>query len=317
MFRLVAAVVLVGALGGVAAADPPVTEPRRALVVGVKPSPPFATQAADGTWSGISIELMRMVATDLGVQFSVQSFEYVPALIEAVHSGQVDVGVGALTVTAERRQKVDFTRPIYATGLAIAVAPPRRAGALGAARHLLRWELGAVVAVVLALGAGVAAAVRRRGRTTATMGLATAWALVAIVAVAAVTASVTARATALEIAARVEGPDDLAGARVATVPGSTSAAYLDERRLPYRPVATAAEGLRALAGGDVDAVVYDEPILHKLATGDVDVLPGVFEHQEYAFALRQGSELRADMDKHLEARLAGDGWKALVEQHLP
>jgi ABC-type amino acid transport substrate-binding protein len=316
MFRLVAAVVLVGAVCGVARADGPQAEPRRALVVGVKPAPPFAVKQPDGSWGGISIELTRLLATDLGVQFSVQSFEYVPALIEAVESGQVDLGVGALTVTPERAQKVDFTRPFYATGLAIAVDTPRRHGALGAARQLMRPELGVVIAVVLLLGAGAMAA-RRRWPTRATGALLAVGALLGIVSVAAVTAAVTSRAITKAGARRADGPDDLAHVRVATVPGSTSAAYLDARQLPYRPVATAAEALRALADGEVDAVVYDAPILHQLATDErVRVIPGVFEPQQYAFALRHDSPLRADLDRHLADHLASDAWKTLLAQHL-
>lgn len=316
MARLVAVVVAVGLLGGVAAADPvPPPEPRRALVVGVKPSSPFAVQDKDGTWSGPAIELLRMVATDLGVQISLQSFEFVPALIDAVHSGQVDLGVGALTITPERAQKVDFTRPFHETGLAIAAAPPPRAGPIHALRHLLHWHFLGFVVVLLAVGAGAALVTRRRPRLAPV--LAVGWGAIAVIMTAATTASVTARATATEIASRIDSPDDLTHARIATVPGSTSAAYLDARHLPYRPVASAAEGLRVLSAGDVDAVVYDEPILRKLIpAGGGRLVRGVFEHQSYAFALRQGNPLRADLDRHITARLASPAWKTLLDQHL-
>jgi len=316
MRRLVAAVVLVGALAGVAVADPvPPPEPRRALVVGVKPAPPFAVQAADGTWSGLAVDLARMLATDLGVQMTLQSFEYVPALIDAVESGQVDLGVGALTITAERAQKVTFTRPFHASGLAIAAAPAPRAGPIHTLRHLLHWHFLGFVAALLALGAGAAVVARRRPR--AATALAVAWGAVAVIVTAATTAAVTARATALEIASSIDGPDDLNHARVATIPGTTSAAYLDARGLTFRPVANATEALRLLDDGAIDALVYDEPVLRKLvATEGGRLVPGLFEHQTYAFALQRGSPLATDLDRHLEARLASPAWQALLDQYL-
>ncbi|HUS64779.1 MAG TPA: transporter substrate-binding domain-containing protein [Kofleriaceae bacterium] len=313
MRTLVAAVVLVGALGGAAVADPlPPQEPRRALVVGVKPAPPFAVQAPDGTWSGLAVDLARMAATDLGVQITMQSFEYVPALIDAVQSGQVDLGVGALTITPERAQKVTFTRPFHASGLAIAAAPSPPAGPIHALRHLLHWHFLAFVAALLALGAAAAVVARRRPRARA--ALAVTWGAVAVLVTAATTAAVTARATALEIAARIDSPDDLNHARVATIPGTTSAAYLDARGLTYRPVANAGEALRLLDRGAIDAVVYDEPVLRKLAAARL--IPGLFERQTYAFALPPSSPLRADLDRALEARLASPAWQTLLDQYL-
>src|SRR4029079_12035259 len=43
--------------GGVAAGFP-----RRELIIGTKEAPPFALKHADGTWTGISIELWRDIA---------------------------------------------------------------------------------------------------------------------------------------------------------------------------------------------------------------------------------------------------------------
>jgi ABC-type amino acid transport substrate-binding protein len=58
--------------------------------------------------------------------------------------------------------------------------------------------------------------------------------------------------------ARVE---DLYGKRVLTVPGSTSAAFLDNKLIRYRAVPDVAGALDELAAGRADAVVYDVPIL--------------------------------------------------------
>jgi len=63
-------------------------------------------------------------------------------------------------------------------------------------------------------------------------------------------------------------------------------------------------------------VVYDAPILAQLLKGDrstgARLLPGVFESQSYAFAVHEGSPLRAELDRHLATRLEGETWKELV-----
>ena len=81
------------------------------LVVGTKPSPPFAMKSDDGQWTGISIELWRQVAADLHVEFEIKEFD-LKGLLDAVERKQIDVAVGSTTITAEREQKFDFTHPI-------------------------------------------------------------------------------------------------------------------------------------------------------------------------------------------------------------
>src|SRR5262245_19059160 len=89
--------------------DPPL---KSSLVVGTKASPPFAIKNPDGSWTGLAIELWRMIAVDLGVKFEIREYD-LKSLLAAVEKGEVDVGVGALTITAEREKAMDFCHPIY------------------------------------------------------------------------------------------------------------------------------------------------------------------------------------------------------------
>ena len=291
--------------------------PGRAMVVGTKPSPPFVVKQADGTWGGLAIELWKLVAADMGVRVTMRPFEQVQALLDAVERGEVDVAVGAITATPERARTLDFTRSIYSTGLGIAVRP--RAGELGPiARRVLGWPLAAALGLLVALAAGLYLLARRRQQLR--WIAAGVWLAAALVVVGGFASWAAAGAARDQIAASIRGPDDLAHVRVATVPGSTSAVYLKGRQLAFQPVATAQDGLRALADGKADAVVYDAPILadvmrREKAEGAV-LLPGVFERQDYAFAVVAGSPLRAEIDRHLEARLAGDTWRQLRARAL-
>jgi polar amino acid transport system substrate-binding protein len=287
-------------------------QPERALVVGIKASPPFVVKQADGTWGGLSVELWKMIAADLGVRATLRPFEQVPALLDAVERRELDVAIGAITITGEREGRLDFTAPIYSTGLAIATRP-QETGLLAILRPMIGWQLALLLVGLLGLGGLGLFAVRRRASLR--LPVAAAWVAVAVVAVAAFAAS----AAVDRIALAVRGPDDLGHIEVATVPGSTSAEYLSARRIGFRPVATPADGLRAVADGEVTAVVYDAPILAnliKIGGGGVALLPGVFEPQSYGFAVPEGSPLREQIDRHLARRLAGDTWRQLLERHL-
>ena len=90
--------------------------------VGVDPTyPPFEMQAADtGELTGLDVELMREIGRRSGhpIQFVALPFS---GLIPALQSRNLDAAASAMTITAERAQTVDFSRPYFAAGLAIAV----------------------------------------------------------------------------------------------------------------------------------------------------------------------------------------------------
>lgn len=78
--------------------------------------------------------------------------------------------------------------------------------------------------------------------------------------------------------------------------------------------------MKAVADGDADAVVYDEALLKYLTNTEfadsVQVLPVSFNTQEYAIALRPGSELRKQINEELLRFRASDGWGELVFRYL-
>ena len=99
----------------------------RLLVIGTKVAPPFSFEDS-GRWTGASIDLWKIVAEELGLQYEIRSYaEDLDALLNAVREGEVDAGVAAITVNGERERMMDFTHPFYSTGYGIAVRPVSRA----------------------------------------------------------------------------------------------------------------------------------------------------------------------------------------------
>src|SRR5262245_37966789 len=81
----------------------------RELVVGIKEAPPFAIKQRDGSWEGISVDLWRKMAAETGRRFRFVEEETVAGLLEGAERHKFDVAIGALTVTANRERRLDFT----------------------------------------------------------------------------------------------------------------------------------------------------------------------------------------------------------------
>ncbi len=326
------------------------------LVIGTKPSPPFAMKGDDGQWTGISIELWKQIAADLDVTYEIKEYD-LQGLLAAVKAKQVDVGVASVTITADREAEMDFSHPIYSTGLSIAVLPGSSGGMWSMMRGLVTWDLaellGGLFALLFAVGAlvwlferrkneaqfgggpvkGIAAGVWWSAVTMTTVGygdkapvsvlgrtLGLLWMFVAIVLISLFTASITSTLTVDRLESAISGPQDLPRFRVSTIAGSTSAAYLDHHHIAYTAVPTVLAGMKAVADHQTDAMVYDAPILQYIAKHDlggaVIVLPNVFEHQDYGLALPDGSPLRERINRALLTELAKDSWQELLERYL-
>ena len=87
------------------------------------------------------------------------------------------------------------------------------------------------------------------------------WMFTGIVFVALYTAQLAATLTVQQIQGGINGPDDLAGRKVATTRGSTAANIVRELRAQVVEVARIDEAYQALQDRDVDAVVFDSPVL--------------------------------------------------------
>ncbi|MEO1282971.1 MAG: transporter substrate-binding domain-containing protein [Pseudomonadota bacterium] len=268
------------------------------LKVGTKIAPPFVIQADDGSWSGISIDLLRRIALRLNREFEVQAFDTPGAIVEAAARNNVDVGIAALSVTGEREQITDFSHPYYQSGLKVAV--PRKSGsewmnllrALSSGPFLA--TVGMLALLLFATGAVMWMIERRHNSehfpedpiegvgsgfwwsavTMTTVGygdkapitflgraIAVVWMFAALILTAVFTAQLTSALTIERIAGPVQNISDLATARVGILENSATRTYFAERRQFAAEYPTVKDGLEALRNGRIDAFVHDAPIL--------------------------------------------------------
>jgi polar amino acid transport system substrate-binding protein len=95
----------------------PVTKQK--IVLGVRKIEPFITNK-DNKYTGFSFDLWDQLAKDSNLETSeIKEYPNVNDLLKAVENKEVDAAIAAISITAEREKVVDFTTPMYNSGLSI------------------------------------------------------------------------------------------------------------------------------------------------------------------------------------------------------
>ncbi len=232
-------------------------------------SRPSPSKTRTATGSGISIELWRNLADRLGVEYRFQEMG-LKEMLTAVENNQVDAAVAALTITSEREKQMDFTHPFLSTGLGIAVPLNGGGGWLAVTQRFISPAFLKVTAALLGLlllvgllvwlferrhnsqfgGSpvqGIGSGLWWSAVTMTTVGygdkapqtffgraVAVVWMFASIIIISAFTAAIATALTVGELGGKVQGKEDLARARVASVADSTSAQYLTDSRIRFR-----------------------------------------------------------------------------------
>jgi polar amino acid transport system substrate-binding protein len=228
---------------------------------------PFSFEK-DGRRTGFAVDLWEQVAAELKLDSGTTVVGSAKEMVESVQNKTADVGVGALSITAEREKVIDFSQPFYESGLQIVVS--RQGGGFADSiwailRNFFTWQLlvGTGIALVIMFGishlvwlyehpvneemwprsylAGlgesfwwtVSIFLVGGADNKGPVGLggrivATVWMLASVIAVSLLTASLSAILTVNSLSSDINGPGDLPGRRVATISGSTAEIWLQK-----------------------------------------------------------------------------------------
>ncbi|MDJ0875488.1 MAG: transporter substrate-binding domain-containing protein [Desulfobacterales bacterium] len=113
------------------------------LKVGTMTAPPFAMQTSDGDWEGLSIELWRLIARDLEIEYDFVVYDDLARLKADLEEGAPDLFI-AMAVTAAHEAAFDMSQPFLTSGSAIAVPA-------GKARYSLIHYSGRVIERIVSL----------------------------------------------------------------------------------------------------------------------------------------------------------------------
>jgi len=308
----------------------PVAAQDGTLVFTTVERPPFSFRE-DGEITGFSVDLMRALAAELGAEVQFQMQPSFAGMLGAVEAGQVDGAIANISITGAREAVMDFSLPIFRSGLQIMVPADEAGGSLWSA--ILTRELGLAVrsalALLLALGMLMWLVEQRHhiSEDSETVFPAFWYALTLVVSggtprdaprtalgrlfgvllvlsslfiLSFLIANITTAMTLRALGTQVQSVDDLDGRLVATTAGSTASAFLRGRDISHETFVDYTTLLYAFEDGELDAVFFDSPLLaYYVATdgrGTARLVERVFRPEDYGIALPQGSDLREPLN---------------------
>ncbi len=298
---------------------------------------PFAIKQDDGTLSGFSVDLWQLVASQIGVESNLQVLESFSELLAKVESGEADIAIGNISITAEREARLNFTHPVFDAGLQIMV--PADGGSGGLIDAVFNWRMAGLVAAAALLvfvvgnlmwfferhkapyfqrsyrdglwpsywwamhaliSGGFEEHVPRSipGRILGTVLL-----ISTLFLVSAFVATLTSAMTVSQLQSDIRSVADLPGKNVGTTAGSTASAYLTDRKIKHQTFDSIKALFAAVRNKKLEAVVHDAPILAYYAShegqGEVTLTGPLFKAEKYGIALAETSPLLEQVNRAL------------------
>ena len=300
------------------------------LRVAARALPPFVIYE-NGAYNGFEVELVRLLAARLGMEAEIYAVDTVAKQIDDVNRGVARVALGGVAITESREQVVDFSMPILDTGLTILAPTHASRGlgdrigtfftaivssdlpwllvlfgvAVLISAHVIWWlernhnndfavpyrqgiwdSFYWSVVTMSTVGYGDKVARGGMGRVFALV-----WIALGTLVFASFTASIASSLAVKELRSEISGPQDLPGHRVATVTRSAGETYLSTVGMGSVPVDEIEQAYSLLAEGDVDAIVFDAPVLRFHAAregqGEVATFGPAFEKVQYGLAVSE------------------------------
>jgi len=313
------------------------------LTIATVTRPPFSMPEGDAN-TGFSMELWDIVAADLERSFKITRVNGFGEMLDLVRTGQVDVAVANISITAEREAEFDFSQPIFESGLQIMVPSGGKSGpsllsiflspslvamvglslALLFAAGMLMWRFekktqkffdkpakeAAFPAFWWALNLVVNGGFEERPPTTVAGRIFGVLLVISsLFLVSIFVAKVTATLTVGAIQNNVNSINELYRKQVGTIEGSTASKFIEARDLRYQKYPDLDTLLQDFEAGNLDAVIFDAPILAFYANQSgnrAEMVGSLFRRENYGFALPTGSALVEPINRSL-LRIREDG----------
>ena len=306
------------------------------LRVAARTLPPFVIYE-NRAYSGFEVALVRLIGARLGMQVEIYAVDTVAKQIDDITRGVARLGLGGVVITGPREEVVDFSLPVLDTGLTVMTPTDASEGigdrilaflraiassdlpwllivfgvAVLVAAHLIWWlerhhnpdfavpyrrgiwdSFYWSVVTMSTVGYGDKVARGGLGRVFALV-----WIALGTLVFASFTAAIASSLAVNELRGEISGPADLPGHRVAAVSGSTGETYMVALGVGPVLVEEIDEAYDLLAVGDVEAIVFDAPVLRfhaaREGAGAVATVGPLFEKVQYGMMLgEEDTDLR-------------------------
>jgi polar amino acid transport system substrate-binding protein len=299
-------------------------EPHVPLRVGVDSSPPFSMETSPGDWQGISVDLWEASAEKLGWKYTYVTGDF-QDLLAGLESCSLDVVIPAVTVTAAREGRFDFTIPYMVEDVAVAADIGKDPIAVaGDVIWTLRWP-AVLLLCSLSIAGVIYYTIEKQEKVTGPFGrdgsqdfhdffssiywamttmvtvgygdeapkrfggraFAMCWMFGSLFLVSSLNAQIIGAFSSVSRLPEVDDITDLRGKRVVTVAGTYSSDLLSVGGVKHTRAKTEKEMLDLLRSNEYDFAVFDRTMLsYGLRDGAATVLPVSLTEQQLAFAVR-------------------------------
>jgi polar amino acid transport system substrate-binding protein len=340
--------------GGALAAENAEGRMDHTVTVATRIIEPFVFEE-DGKLTGFSVDLWTKIAERAGIQSTFVVHKTIGEVLEAVKTSRNDAAIAAISISSERQKTFDFSIPMFDDGMGILI-PADSSGDASVLSGLLaskeiRW-LGLSLFLLVFIPAHFIWMIERKAGederfiaksyvrgvfdgafwvATALVGasdgmptkplsrvIAVTCCYLGLIFATFFTALATSTLTAQQMKSSIAGPEDLRGKVVATVAGSTEAAYLRTIGARSQEYPGFNEAVDALLNKKAVALVYDFPVLSYFAShggsGKVLMVGDTFNRDYDGIVFRHDSAIRRDVDIALLALREDGSYKALYEK---
>ncbi|MGI9552740.1 MAG: transporter substrate-binding domain-containing protein [Aurantibacter sp.] len=327
------------------------------LKVGYTSAPPFIIENGENL-EGINIWLWTRTAKELGLRYELIPMEF-SKMLNALETGELDVSINPLTITGERSKKMEFTHTFYASNATIAVSelssyeklvqflkgffnlnfikgfalllaiiflfgffgwtferrenPGQfRSGSRGIWDGL--WWSAVTLTTV---GYGDKAPKTKMGKIAALILM-----FGGLLFISGLTASIASSLTVNQLSSDPDNLNEFKDRKVGSVKNTETTAFL--RNHFFKNIElydNVSAGLSALKENEIEAFIYDEPILkyriqQDTTLNELSILPVKFDVQFYAFGVtKQRSELERTLSQKVLEISETNEWQVLLNEY--
>jgi ABC-type amino acid transport substrate-binding protein len=146
------------------------------------------------------------------------------------------------------------------------------------------------------------------------------WMFTALIIISGFTASIAASLTVGQLGSEVNSMADLRKLNIGTIEKSSSEGFLSKKQMNLQTFQSVQEGLKAVSSGQIEAFVYDEPLIRFRLQENNDynnlqVLPFTFKRQYYSLGFPKHSIWLDQLNPKLISLIGSKNWQDKVKQY--